>query len=92
MFVRTEDQQILNLDFYARIRCHSFEQRHEIYATTNPSLKGDANAHEVCIAKFEGKGHVEGAFDSILDAIRKNKPVWDAIEYKTGYGKPPLDK
>ena len=91
MFVRTEDEQIINLDFYARIRCYSAGEKHEIHASTKPSLRGDSGGYEICIARFEKEEQVDAAFDNLFDAMRKNRPIWDAKAFKREFGQPPLD-
>ena len=82
MFVRTEDEQIINLGFYARIKCYSAGTRHEIHASTKSSIRGDSGGYEVCVASFEKKEQADAALDNLFDAMRKEKPVWDANEFK----------
>ena len=80
VFVKTQTKEILNLGFYARIRCrtdHSYGGKHQIVATIQPTIRGDRTENEVVIASFETKELAEEALDDLFKAIDQNKRTWN---------------
>ena len=80
VFVKTQRKEILNLGFYARIRCrepHGYGEKHQIVATIQPTIRGDRTENEVVIASFETKEEADTALDDLFEAIDHNKRTWN---------------
>ena len=82
MFIMTEEHEIINLNYYARIRV----DRNEIKASVKPTILGDKGDQSVSItlAAFEVPMDADYALYDLFKTIADgNKPVWNVNTVKS---------
>ena len=70
MFVMTESEGIINLNYYDRIRI----ENNNLIATTREARK--------YIVTFDDPDHAEKALSDLFDKMEKGKPGWNGKLYK----------
>ena len=81
MFIMTENHEIINLNYYARIKVN----RNEIKAFVKPTIlggKGDQSV-SIIVASFEEPMDADYALHDLFKAIADGKPAWDANAVKS---------
>lgn len=75
MFIMTEKHEIINLNYYARIKV----DRNEIKASVKPTILGDKGDTSVSItvASFDESMDADYALHDLFKAIADGKPIWN---------------
>ena len=85
MYIKTEDNELINLNHYPRIVLYPDKGNFQLCAVIKPDMKPDTLAdpyRKVVIAVFENDEEARAALDDLYSSIATGKPAWDANSYK----------
>lgn len=86
MYVKTEDNEIINLNHYPRVVLYPDKGNFQLCAVIKPDMKPDTIADsygKIQIAVFKNDEEARVALDALFSNIREGKLAWDANAYKT---------
>lgn len=93
MYVKTENQEIINLDQYQRVVVEESlvgnnpPVRHKSLIAVAGNQFGNKSD---CIATFDTEEVAAAALDDLFRALTKGDPTWNASLFKTNYGVLPV--
>ena len=85
MYIKPEDNEIINLNHYPRVVLYPDKGRFQLCAVIKPDMTSDTVAdsyRKIIIALFENDEEARLALDDLYSSISGNKPTWDAKSYK----------
>ena len=86
MYVKTEDNELINLNHYPRVVLYPDRGNFQLCAIIKPDTMPDTIAdpyQKIQIAVFRDDEEARDALDDLFSNIREGKLAWDANAYKT---------
>lgn len=88
MFVKTENQGIINLNHYRSVEVHPRQGTYALRAITSRHYEKRRGYDD--IATFDEEKVAVAAFDSLFTALGKGDHAWDVSSFKANYGVRPV--
>ena len=85
MYIKTEDNEIINLNHYPRVVLYPDKGRFQLCAIIKPDITSDTvddSYRKIIIALFENDEEARLALDDLYSSISDSRPTWDANGYK----------
>ena len=88
MFVKTENQGIINLNHYRSIEVHPMQDAYALRAITSMHYEERRDYDD--IATFDEEKVAFAALNELFRVLEKGEHTWNASSFKTNWGVPPV--